>query len=148
MIKKRTDVSIVIAQIACFLQVLLLSEFTTVYTVPYLAVMAGAGATIFITSALNLGRRSYSPLTTPRKSNVFVRAGTYRYIRHPLYLGVLVLALPFLLSHVTLQSGFAYLLLALVTNIRADVEEGLLEQVHPEYQAYREQTKRYIPFVY
>ena len=148
MIKKRTDVSIVIAQLASFSELLLLSQFRAVITVPHLIVILGAGLTLLIGSGLNLGHRSYSPLTTPKKSNVFVRQGIYRYIRHPIYLGLLITGLPFLLSSLTLQSGLAFGLLILVTNIRVDVEEGLLEEIYPGYKDYREQTKRYIPFVY
>jgi protein-S-isoprenylcysteine O-methyltransferase Ste14 len=36
----------------------------------------------------------------------------------------------------------------LVTNIRADLEEGMLEKIHPEYKAYQERTKRYMQLIY
>ncbi|MFV1859787.1 MAG: hypothetical protein ACC647_10640 [Anaerolineales bacterium] len=43
--------------------------------------------------------------------------------------------------------GTAYLVVALVTNVRAGIEEKMLEERYPEYAEYRSRTKRYIPFV-
>jgi protein-S-isoprenylcysteine O-methyltransferase Ste14 len=43
--------------------------------------------------------------------------------------------------------GIAYLLLALVTNVRAGLEEKMLEDRYSEYSDYRRRTKRYIRFV-
>jgi protein-S-isoprenylcysteine O-methyltransferase Ste14 len=39
-------------------------------------------------------------------------------------------------------------LLFLFTNIRADLEEGALEDRYPEYSVYKAGTKRYLPYIY
>jgi hypothetical protein len=31
---------------------------------------------------------------------------------------------------------------------QADLEEGMLEKIHPEYKAYQECTKRYMQLIY
>lgn len=117
-----------------------------VLTSAYLLMIVGAGLSLMIVSAIQLGR-SYSSLTQPRASGVFVRRGIYRYVRHPIYTGFMIVSLAFLLSRPTLPVGAAYLLIVLVTNVRAAMEERLLEEKYPEYPEYRRSTKRYIPFV-
>jgi protein-S-isoprenylcysteine O-methyltransferase Ste14 len=127
---------------------LLLGDMEAVLTTIPLMAIVGAGLALVITSALQLGSRSYFSLTRPRTSNVLVRRGIYRYLRHPIYTGVLIVSLDFFLSRPTLVVGIAYLLMALVTNVRAGIEEMMLEQRYPEYTEYRRRTKRYVPCVY
>ena len=95
-----------------------------------------------------LGPRSYSSLSQPRDSGVFRERGMYRFVRHPIYLGLMTLGLPFFLSKPTVPVGLAYALLILVTNIRAHLEEEMLEDRYPEYGAYKERTKRFIPLIF
>jgi protein-S-isoprenylcysteine O-methyltransferase Ste14 len=109
-------------------------------------VIEGVGIALMIISALQLGPRSYSSSTQPRASNVLVRSEIYRYLRHPIYTGLLTVSLAIFLSRPTLVVGTGYLLLTLVMNVRAGIEEKMLEHRYPEYSEYRSRTKRYFPF--
>jgi hypothetical protein len=42
----------------------------------------------------------------------------------------------------------AFSLMLLVTNIRADLEDGMLEKIHSEYATHPKRTKRFFPFIY
>ena len=148
MITTSTDVSMVAAQLAGWSLLVFLGDMGAVITAPHLMAIVGVGLSLAIVSALQLGPRSYSSSTRPRASSVLVRRGIYRYLRHPVYTGLLVVSLAFFLSRPTLVVGSAYLLLALVTNVRASIEEKMLEERYPEYAEYRRCTKRYVPFVY
>lgn len=139
MIKRSPDVGVVTGQLASWALILLLSDFAKVMTTPSLWVIVGA---------FTLGSKSYSSLTRPLETNVLTNGVFYKYIRHPIYLGLLTTSLAFLLSSLTIQAGLAYLLLFLFTNIRADLEEGFLEERHPEYLTYKSHTKRYLSFIY
>lgn len=147
MIKTSTDVGVVAAQLVAWSALLLLSDFAAVLTAPVLIVIVIICMALLITSHFQLGR-SYSSLTRPRESNVLVQGGYYRFIRPPIYLGLFIVGSAFTLSNLTLQVVLVYFLMLLVTNIRADLEEGMLEKTHPEYKAYQERTKRYIPYLY
>lgn len=75
-----------------------------------------------------------------------VVAGIYRYIRHPIYVGDILLLIGLELA---LNS---WLLLAMIVPIavfteQALAEEAVLAEHFHEYDAYRAQTKRFIPFV-
>jgi protein-S-isoprenylcysteine O-methyltransferase Ste14 len=75
-----------------------------------------------------------------------VEHGIYRYIRHPIYTGDLVLLAGLELSlNSWLVLGVA--LLAAVVVRRALAEEALLAQRLAGYRAYCARTKRFIPFV-
>ena len=148
MIKTRTDVAIVAGQLGSWTLILLLSNFEYVLTTTYLKVILGVGISLTIVGALTLGAKTYSSSTKPRVTNVMTQRALYRYIRHPIYLGLLIAGMAFLLSKPTIQAGLAYFLLMLFTNIRADLEEGMLEEKYPEYTNYKKSTKRYIPFIY
>jgi protein-S-isoprenylcysteine O-methyltransferase Ste14 len=75
-----------------------------------------------------------------------VSSGIYRYIRHPIYTGDLLLLAGLQLA---LNSWLVLGVLApaLIVFRRALVEERQLDQALPDYADYRARTKRFIPFV-
>lgn len=77
----------------------------------------------------------------------FQRRGIYRYVRHPMYTGVMTVALGFVVAGPTVLGGIAFSVLVASTYARALVEERMLAEKQPEYIEYRERTKRFIPWV-
>ncbi|MCK5642499.1 MAG: isoprenylcysteine carboxylmethyltransferase family protein [Gammaproteobacteria bacterium] len=75
-----------------------------------------------------------------------VTNGIYRYIRHPIYTGdVLLLVGLELALNSWLVLGIFIPLLVVVNS--ALTEEALLSQAFPGYNAYCKRTKRFIPFI-
>jgi protein-S-isoprenylcysteine O-methyltransferase Ste14 len=75
-----------------------------------------------------------------------VTGGIYRYIRHPIYIGDVLMLTGLELA---LNSWLVLtVLIPLVVGVKqALAEEALLSRVFPDYEAYRKRTKRFIPFV-
>ena len=75
-----------------------------------------------------------------------VASGIYRYIRHPIYAGDLLMLLGLQLA---LNSWLvlAVIIPTLVVVRQARAEEVLLSRVLTDYEAYRRRTKGFIPFV-
>jgi protein-S-isoprenylcysteine O-methyltransferase Ste14 len=100
-----------------------------------------AGTALAFWSAWHLGT-SFSLLPQARR---LVTDGPYRYVRHPIYLGGLLITL----GEVWLR--FSPLVVALnvvfvaAQIVRLRYEEQLLERTFPEYRKYRARTSALIP---
>lgn len=105
------------------------------------------GLLIAIMARLELGN-NWSDIEAGlvKQDHMLVNRGVYRYIRHPIYTGDLVMLLGFELC---LNSWFviAVLVIAVLTIYKAIREEKVLAETVTGYEAYRAQTKRFIPFV-
>jgi protein-S-isoprenylcysteine O-methyltransferase Ste14 len=78
--------------------------------------------------------------------NQVVSAGVYRYLRHPIYVGDLLLLLGLELSLNSWLGGIAAAMIPPVV-IRAIQEEQSLREVLTGYEDYARRTKRFIPFI-
>jgi protein-S-isoprenylcysteine O-methyltransferase Ste14 len=100
-----------------------------------------AGTLLAVWSALTLGK-SFSLLPQARS---LVTSGPYRYVRHPMYLGGLLITV----GEIWLR--FSPLVIALnvvfvaAQLIRLRLEEDLLARTFPEYEEYRKRTSMLIP---
>jgi protein-S-isoprenylcysteine O-methyltransferase Ste14 len=118
-------------------------------TVRWLGVMVfAAGSVLRILPVFILGDR-FSGLVAIQPGHTLVTNGIYSVIRHPSYLGLLLISLGWVLAF---RSGAGLLLTAclippLLARIRAE-EALLLEQFGDEYRAYRSRTSRLIPGIY
>jgi protein-S-isoprenylcysteine O-methyltransferase Ste14 len=103
-----------------------------------------AGGAILLLAALNLGR-SLTALPTPASRGELQTGGLYRFVRHPIYSGLLLL-----LFGSTAGSGsvvrftLACALLGLLTR-KAQWEEDMLRRRYPGYDDYARRTPRFVP---
>jgi len=67
--------------------------------------------------------------------------------RHPINLGLFIVSGAFTLLYLMLPVILVFSLLLLVTNIRADLEDGMLEKILAAFAAYQNHTRRFIPFI-
>ena len=116
------------------------------------SVIAGAsmlclGAGIALAGVVALGK-NLTPFPKPSEEVQLVRHGIYGLMRHPLYTSVMVLALGWALVW---QSWPALLVVAVLPPFfaaKARREERWLRQKFPDYAAYAQQVRRFIPWVY
>jgi protein-S-isoprenylcysteine O-methyltransferase Ste14 len=77
-----------------------------------------------------------------------VQEGVFRYIRHPLYASLMLLAVGTLLKDVSLQSVAACLVTICFLVAASRAEEGEnTAKFGKEYERYTCNTKRYLPFI-
>ena len=107
------------------------------------------GFTIALTAVFTL-KRFYASVLVTRVDHRLITHGIYRFVRHPIYLGVLLIcsvALP-----VYSSSAWGFLILSLLIPIvlgRISMEEGLLTEHFGEaYREYKSSTRKLIPFLY
>jgi protein-S-isoprenylcysteine O-methyltransferase Ste14 len=74
--------------------------------------------------------------------------GAYRLVRHPIYGGLILIALGWSLTSSALALGLA-VALVLVLEVKSRLEESMLDQRFREYDAYRNRVRwRFVPGVH
>jgi len=108
-------------------------------------VVVGLAVTLWARAALG---GNWSGSVTFKEDHELIQSGPYRYVRHPIYSGLLLMSLGTAILHAwSWQFVFcALLLVALWSKLRA--EEQLLTRHFPEaYPQYRQRVRALIPFV-
>ncbi len=95
-------------------------------------VLIAAGATFFLLGILALGS-SLTPLPRPRDDGSLRRSGILRHVRHPIYGGVILLALGWSLASSPVGLIPTALLVALL-ELKSRREEAWLVERYPEYE--------------
>ena len=117
--------------------------FSDVVGIVGVAVIA-LGAVILVTSFVRLGR-SLTANPVPKEDGVLVTSGLYGRVRHPIYFGLLVLAIGVVLDAGWWPQIVIALMLYFLLNIKAQFEEDMLRKKYPEYKAYAQKTPRFFP---
>ncbi len=103
-----------------------------------------AGIVVVGVGLSNLGR-SATPLPTPVQDGELRSTGLYRYVRHPIYSGVMAIAVGSAIPSGSLAIATATLALVAWLAMKARWEERRLELRYPGYAAYATRTPRFIP---
>ena len=111
------------------------------------AVLCVIGLAFAVWARATLGR-NWSGVVTLKEGHELVERGPYRFVRHPIYTGILTMFFATALALGRL-AGFAAMLLMFASFwLKLRDEEKLMLQQFPErYAAYRRRAKCVIPFV-
>jgi protein-S-isoprenylcysteine O-methyltransferase Ste14 len=96
-------------------------------------------------------RRSFQPGqfnidAQPREGQMLV-TGPYRYIRHPMYAGALLIIWAGIAGHLSALNVVVGVCVTAVIAIRIMVEEQYLRSAYPQYAQHASKTKRLIPYI-
>jgi len=134
---------------AGLLGVLVIGPGNGAWTVPGPLRAAGgvlrvAGAVVIVLAALRLGRAA-SVHPEPTSGAVLRTSGPYRFVRHPIYSGVVVLGGAMAATAGSVVAIAAFVALVGVLSVKARFEEGMLRRRFAGYAAYAEVTPRLVP---
>jgi protein-S-isoprenylcysteine O-methyltransferase Ste14 len=90
---------------------------------------------------------NFGVMPEPKAHARLVTTGPYAFVRHPMYLAVLLFVGGCLAGWQQWPHAAAFAALAVVLHAKALREEALLARRFPEYAAYKARTKRLVPFV-
>jgi protein-S-isoprenylcysteine O-methyltransferase Ste14 len=125
-----------------------------VFFIPQNAIVAFISAAICVCglaftlwARLTLGR-NWSARVTLKADHELIQSGPYALVRHPIYTGLFAMALgsALLIGRIGALIGYIFFVAGFV--LKAGREESLMMQQFPEqYAAYRQRTKRVVPFI-
>lgn len=102
---------------------------------------------VMLIAAINLGK-NLTPLPCPKDGAVLVQNGLYRFVRHPIYFGVLLAALAWFLIFPGVYVLAYSIGLFFLFDIKARREELWLVERFPSYRNYQGRVKKLIPGCY
>lgn len=111
------------------------------------AILGLIGLGMGILSYRTLGR-NFRVFAAPRRSGSLVRTGIYRFIRHPMYSGVIIGIGGYVMMFGSYFLVPLWLGVTVLYALKARLEEPILEAKFSEYEDYRKNTWRFLPFVY
>jgi protein-S-isoprenylcysteine O-methyltransferase Ste14 len=109
--------------------------------------LALAGAYLLLGGGAGLGRQ-LTPFPKPVDDGALRRGGAYRFVRHPMYGGVLLLALAWALVSSPLALA-PWAISAAFLDAKRRREEAWLAEAYPDYGGYRADVRHaLVPFVW
>jgi protein-S-isoprenylcysteine O-methyltransferase Ste14 len=112
------------------------------------ALIVGGLALIGWGSATLRAARALTVLPYPTANAALVESGAYRFVRHPLYGGLLIAALGASVARASLGAFLATVALAIVLDLKRRREEAWLDARYSGYAAYRTRTRALVPLLY
>lgn len=81
----------------------------------------------------------------PKEKAQLIETGLYKFVRHPIYTGLLLATFGSVVQSMAVVKLFVWLLLVLVLNYKARWEEKLLSATYSNYTDYMLRTGRFVP---
>ena len=106
-----------------------------------------SGIVIAIWAAILLGP-NLTPLPKPKPSGEFIQSGLYRFVRHPIYFGVILVCFGWASIEQTLYTLVLAIILLIFFDLKSRQEEIWLTEKFSEYDVYKQNTKKLTPFLY
>ncbi len=138
-------------QMLLFAMILLAPQATCFNCPPWLrwvglAILA-AGGILGSWGVLALGR-NLTPFPRPIAGGELVTHGPYRFVRHPIYTGLIFGTLGWALLRSSLLGLALVVALFIFFDLKSRREERWLREAYPGYGDYQKRVKKLVPWVY
>ena len=135
-----------------FLFVCFILDFTVLLPIPNLfrtlgLIVAIIGLLIFIIAILQLNK-NLSPFPTPKNNSHLIQNGLYKYVRHPIYSGIIVFVFGSSVYFASVYKMSISFLLLILFYYKSKYEERLLENKFSNYSAYKFKTGGFIAKIF
>jgi protein-S-isoprenylcysteine O-methyltransferase Ste14 len=103
------------------------------------------GGIIIILALLQLNK-NLSPFPTPKNNTTLLQNGLYKYMRHPIYTGIILLFTGYSAYQNSFYKLGISLLLVVLFYFKSNYEEQRLEQKFPDYKLYKRKIGKFFPW--
>jgi len=107
-------------------------------------IFACLGGFIMLIAIMQLNK-NLSPFPSPKSNSALITSGLYKYIRHPIYTGILFTLGGYAIFDTSSFKLLVVLLLLILFIIKSNYEEQKLELKFKDYKAYKTTTGRFLP---
>ena len=111
------------------------------------ALLGLIAVSLLISGVMALGT-NLTPLPHPKDEGRLVTSGVYGLVRHPIYSSVIFAAIAYSLWQLSLSHAIGAVILFLFLDLKARQEESWLMEKFSDYEVYRSQVKKLIPWLY
>lgn len=101
---------------------------------------------LWAVKTMHLGRFNIVP--DPRADGELVETGPYRWVRHPMYLSILLVMSPMVVADTSVERFVWLLVLVATLLIKLHYEESLLRQHFADYATYQQRSHKLLPGVF
>lgn len=105
------------------------------------------GLVIVVWARLTFGWRSLHAGSAATKGGL-VTSGPYRWVRHPIYAGLMLILAAVVVGHHDAETIVAVAIIVAALGVRIAAEERAVFRMYPEYESYARRTKRLVPWVF
>jgi protein-S-isoprenylcysteine O-methyltransferase Ste14 len=109
--------------------------------------LGGIGGLLAVRGVIDL-RENLTVFPRPLSGARLVDTGAYRYVRHPIYGGLILGSLGWALVTASVPALGGAAVLAVFFRLKAGREEAWLAEQFPAYDQYRSRTRRFVPWLY
>ena len=108
--------------------------------------LIAAGLAFAVWARVHLGR-NWSGTVTVKKGHELIRSGPYRWVRHPIYTGILAAVLGTAIASGTVHGAIGFLIIAVALLRKLRIEEAFMRETFPgEYERYAAAVPALVPF--
>ncbi len=115
---------------------------------PILMFVQFLGIFIAIWAVLEMAKSKLNILPVPRSGSVLISTGPYRFIRHPMYLSLLLAITPMIFKTLSAFNILVFGIFVINLMLKMLYEEKLLKAYFATYSDYAKKSWRLVPFVF
>lgn len=123
-------------------------DFKLLYSIKFIGgIVSLFGGLVLLFALLQLNT-NLSPFPSPKRSAFLVKTGMYKYVRHPIYSGIILLFIGYAVYKASVYKMIIALLLLGLFYLKSKYEESKLKLHYKEYSQYCNETARFFPKIF
>jgi protein-S-isoprenylcysteine O-methyltransferase Ste14 len=137
---------LVILKFGLFFSILYTGALVSVDIIGLVIQLLGIILYVLAFASFNLSYFSFMPL--PKPGAYIIMHGPYSFLRHPMYLAMLLITLPLAYEYFSMEMAFLQLSFFLVIGLLVYIEEYVFGNIDLNYKNYIKYTKMILPLLF